>query len=142
MKTARPTPQQLALDLAAAWNRLERTLDGSLSNLRGISFAEYRLLLALSRAPDARASRVDLAAAVGLTASGVTRALQPLGKLRIVKTLRDERDARLALASLTPAGQELVDDASAMVDDVMASLLKQTGQRGAGLAALVEWLAG
>ena len=53
--------------------------------------------------------------AVGLTPSGVTRALKPMQKLGIVSTVKSKRDARLAIAALTPAGRELLGDASAVV---------------------------
>ena len=132
--------QELVLTLAAAWNRLERMLDASLSGARGISFAEYRLLRALADAPDATASRVDLAAAVGLTPSGVTRALRPLEKLHVVTTVRSERDARLALAELTEAGEELVSDASGVIDDVMGTVLRRVTKRAPTLGDLLEEL--
>ena len=104
--------QRLALDFAAAWGRIERRLDHSLGAIRGISLAEYRLLRALGDAPNSQASRVDLADAVGLTPSGVTRALRPMEKL----------DARLAIAALTPAGRDLLSDASGVVDDAMKAM--------------------
>jgi DNA-binding MarR family transcriptional regulator len=118
--------QTLFLTFAAAWNRLERRMDGNLGSIRGVSLAEYRLLRALSDAPKSQASRVDLAPAVGLTPSGVTRALRPLEKLGFVSTVKSPRDARLAMASLTPAGHELVSNASGVVDDTMKMLLDRS----------------
>lgn len=141
MRATRKNHRDLALSLSTAWGRLERSLDASLSAARGIRFAEYRLLHALSQAPDGRATRVDLAQAVGMTPSGVTRALQPLEKLRIVRTERSERDARLALACLTQAGKELVDDANGVLDDVMGSWLERVPAKRPGLADLVAELA-
>ena len=130
MKTTRRRHRQiLALTLAAAWNRLERRLDANLSAVRGISFAEYRLLRALRDAPGAKASRVDLARAVGLTPSGVTRALRPLEKIKVVTTTKSDRDARLALATLTTAGEQLVDDAAEILDDVMGEVLRDVPGR-------------
>jgi DNA-binding MarR family transcriptional regulator len=79
---------------------------------------------------------------VGLTASGATRALQPLEKLGYVETIRNERDARLALATLTGPGEELVRDASDVVDDAMAAVLERSpvlvANQGAFLALLGE----
>ena len=118
--------QAFALAFAAAWDRIQKRLDSSLGAIRGVSLAEYRLLRALADAPNAWASRVDLAHAVGLTPSGVTRALRPLEKLGLISTAKSKRDARLALASLTPAGQELVDDASAVVNDQMHLILERS----------------
>jgi DNA-binding MarR family transcriptional regulator len=123
METQITREQTLALTFADAWNRVEKRLDSSLAAIRGISLAEYRLLRALANAPSAWASRVDLAHAVGLTPSGVTRALRPLEKLGLISTAKSKRDARLALATLTPAGHELVDDASAVVNDQMKIIL-------------------
>jgi len=80
---------------------------------------------ALGDAPGSQASRVDLAQTVGLTPSGVTRALRPMEKLGIVSTVKSKRDARLAIAALTPAGRELLEDASGVVDDTMKALLKR-----------------
>ena len=138
MNTQISPEQTFGLAFAAAWNRLERRLDHSLAAIRGISLAEYRLLRALGDAPGAQASRVDLAQAVGLTPSGVTRALRPMEKLGIVSTVKSKRDARLAIAALTPAGRELLDDASGVVDDTMKALLK----RAPGLASRANALTG
>ncbi|MDF1799209.1 MAG: MarR family winged helix-turn-helix transcriptional regulator [Planctomycetota bacterium] len=134
-------PRQQVLDLAAAWQRLERRLDSNLSSVRGVSFAEYRMLVALADSPSATASRVDLATKLGVTPSGVTRALRPLEKLHVVETQRSERDARLALASLTDAGKELVDDCSGVVDDVLAGLYERSRAADPSLADVLAELA-
>ncbi|MDJ0711183.1 MAG: MarR family transcriptional regulator [Woeseiaceae bacterium] len=125
MNTQISTEQAFALAFASAWSRLEKRLDHSLGAVRGISLAEYRMLRALGDSPGAQASRVDLAEQVGLTPSGVTRALRPMEKLGIVSTLRSKRDARLAIAALTPAGRELLNDASSVFDDTMKSALRR-----------------
>jgi DNA-binding MarR family transcriptional regulator len=140
MKISPTREQTLALTFATAWNRLERRLDSSLGSIRGISLAEYRLLRALGDAPEARASRVDLAHSVGLTPSGVTRALRPMEKLGIVSTLKSKRDARLAIAALTPAGRLLLDDASAVVDDTMNALLLRAPKVAAQMDTLIGLL--
>jgi len=140
MNTGITTEQTIALAFAAAWNRLERRLDSSLGAIRGISLAEYRLLRALGDAPGSQASRVDLAQAVGLTPSGVTRALRPMEKLSIVSTLKSKRDARLAIAALTPAGRELLDDASGVVDDTMKTILKRSPELTERIEELTELL--
>jgi len=126
MKTHLTREQTLALTFAGSWNRLEKRLDSALGAIRGISFAEYRLLRALSDAPGSWASRVDLAHAVGMTPSGVTRALRPLEKLGYLTTAKSKRDARLALTSLTPPGRDLVNDASGVVDDMMKTVLERS----------------
>jgi len=132
--------QTLALVFASAWSRLEKRLDNNLGSIRGISLAEYRLLYALGNAPNAQASRVDLAEAVGLTPSGVTRALRPMEKLGIVSTVKSKRDARLAIAALTPAGRELLSDASSVVDDAMKAVLERASKAVDHLDALIDVL--
>ena len=140
MKTQITNEQTLAITFAASWNRIEKRLDSSLSAIRGISFAEYRLLRALSDAPNSWASRVDLAHAVGLTPSGVTRALRPMEKLGFVTTAKSKRDARLALATLTPPGQDLVNDASVVVDDMMKTILERSRKNPEQVGEMVELL--
>jgi len=140
MNTQITTQQAFALAFAGAWNRLERRLDNSLGSVRGISLAEYRLLRALGDARNAQASRVDLAQAIGLTPSGVTRALQPMEKLGIVSTVKSKRDARLAIAALTPAGRELLNDASGVVDDAMATILERSPRAASRLRELGDLL--
>jgi DNA-binding MarR family transcriptional regulator len=140
MKNQITREQSLALAFASAWSRVERRLDSNLGAIRGISLAEYRLLQALGDAPNAQASRVDLAHAVGLTPSGVTRALRPMEKLGIVSTVKSKRDARLAIAALTPAGRELLGDASAVVDDTMRAVLTRSPKTVARLDEVIEVL--
>jgi DNA-binding MarR family transcriptional regulator len=112
----------LAFDLVNAAGYLERRLDRALSGIRGISFSEYRILRELAARPDARAMRVELAQAVGLTPSAVTRALKPMEKLGLVETLKSDRDARKSLACLTSGGRELLADAEGVARDVLLSL--------------------
>ena len=116
-----PAVTGLLLDFLETAAALEKRLDRVLSGGRGISFSEYRLLRALAAAPAGTAARVDLAAAVGLTASAITRALKPLEKVGVVTTQRGARDARQSLASLTPAGSELLGQVQGMVEDVLES---------------------
>jgi len=140
MNTEMNQEQTLVLTFSASWNRLERRLDKSLGAISGISLAEYRLLRTLGDAPASQASRVDLAEAVGLTPSGVTRALRPMEKLSIVSTVKSKRDARLAIAALTPAGRELLDNASGVVDDTMKVLLKRSPEMAGKIVELIELL--
>ena len=133
--------QQLLLSVVDLADRIDRRAGASLSNIKGISLAEYRLLRALADAPGAQSSRVALAEVVGLTASGVTRALAPLEKIGYVTTVRDERDARKALASLTAQGEELVSDASGVLNDYTADL-SFTAEQENDMLNVLSYLAG
>lgn len=109
----------LLLDLAAL---IERKLDREISIRKGISFREFRMLQSLGRFPEARAMRIDLAEAVGLTPSAITRALKPLEKIGVIENIKSERDSRSTLACLTEAGREMLADAQAIFDDVVADM--------------------
>ena len=126
------------LDIAGL---IEKRFDRPLAGARGVSFREYRLLKSLSEFPQGRAMRVELAQAVGLTPSAVTRALKPLEKIGYVTTEKGERDARQSLACLTGAGEILVSDADAIVADVVAGLPATTISESQ-LAELHRGLAG
>jgi len=99
-----------------------RRLDGNLSMIKGISYSEFQLLSAMEAETKAATTRVLLAQRVGLTPSGVTRALKPLEKLGYVETVKDARDARRSIARLTDAGIELVSDARGVVSDALEHL--------------------
>lgn len=125
--------------LIAAAERVERRLDGQLSNIKGISFSEYRLLDALA-AVEGGTTRVSLATAVGLTPSGVTRALKPLEKLGFVETIRDERDARRSLARLTSQGIDLHRDADGVVNDSIDDMQLAERMPANGSDSVTEFL--
>jgi DNA-binding MarR family transcriptional regulator len=133
-------PLDLALSLSDAARRVAQRLDSSLVATRGLSFAEFRLLTALASRPGARASRVDLADATGLTASGVTRALKPMEALGVVSTVKSKRDARLVIAGLTPAGRDILNDAAGIVADAMRDIAGRAAASDADLEQAVALL--
>jgi DNA-binding MarR family transcriptional regulator len=114
--------QQAVIAVITAGAALQRRLDGPLGNIKGITYSEHQLLAAIAASPTGCGSRVDLARAVGLTPSGVTRALRPLEKLGMVTTTRDERDARRSLASLTDDGERLLADATGVLADAIEAM--------------------
>lgn len=140
MKYRTSLGQNFALKLADAAHNVERRLDASLGAIRGISYAEYRLLRALGNSPQSRASRVVLAQQIGITPSGITRALRPLEKLGVVKTVKAERDARLAIATLTSAGETLLQDASGVVNDALDTILSRTPAVTADIVMIADRL--
>lgn len=113
------------LRLARAQAVLMRRLDASLGNLHGLSFSDYQLLYHLQRAPGARLRRVDLAERLALTASGITRSLLPLEKIGLVTRQADARDARIAYAVITPAGQTLLANAHVTAQALCRELLSE-----------------
>jgi DNA-binding MarR family transcriptional regulator len=94
--------------LTRAQAAMARRFDGRLGTWHGLSFADFAVLLSLSRAPGGKLRRVDLAAGLGLTASAVTRTLIPLEKIGLVTRQRDPHDARVGYAALTKAGHRVL----------------------------------
>lgn len=105
---------------------VSRKLDGRLGSLHGISFADFALLRQLADAPDMRMRRVDLAEALGLTASAVTRALIPLEKIGLVSRQTDKRDARVGYATLTAVGRRLLANAVETAEETTQEILRET----------------
>ena len=120
--TQKSEREQQVFSFLHAATRIERKLDQALSCTRGISFTEYHLLRQLLLLHNGAATRVDLARAVRLTPSAVTRALKPLEKMGMVITEKSDRDARRSIASLTDAGREVLQDADGIVSDAIAEL--------------------
>ena len=119
---------------------VSKRLDAPLSSVHGVSFADFALLLRLGNAPDYRMRRVDLADAVGLTPSGVTRALGPLERIGLVAREPHPRDARVAYAVLTPAGRERLTETLATAERVSAEILAGPAWGAKKIAALTQAL--
>lgn len=113
---------ELLTKLIALQTKIQGQLVGPLS-CHGISFTEYLVLRQLSRAPDKKLRRIDLAQQVGLSASGVTRLLNPMQKVGLISKEELERDARVSLVALTPAGENIFKDATASFNQVAESFM-------------------
>ena len=96
--------------LVGAAGRIQRRLGHSLTP-HGISFTDYLVLRQLHDAPDNRLRRIDLAEGVGLSASGVTRLLNPMEKIGLIAKEEAPRDARVSLVALTSAGARIFSEA-------------------------------
>ncbi|MFK7885574.1 MAG: MarR family winged helix-turn-helix transcriptional regulator [Gammaproteobacteria bacterium] len=105
-----PTAPLLLLNLAEQQAQLHRKIDLALG-LHGISFTEFSALKQLHGAAQQQMRRIDLAQCIGLTASGVTRMLNPMEKIGLIEKLASDRDARVSLVKLTIAGQRLLGEA-------------------------------
>ncbi|RSS61751.1 MarR family transcriptional regulator [Streptomyces sp. WAC06614] len=110
------------LRIARAQVALAKRLDGALGALHGVSLSDFTALLRLGQAPGGRMRRVDLAEALGLSASGVTRGLAPLERIGLVVRESDARDARVAFAALTETGRERLVDMRATAEQVAAEI--------------------
>ena len=81
-----------------------RALSAELVAEHGLTINDYEVLLRLSRTPDKRMRRVDLAQEVLLSPSGITRLLVGLERAGLVERAACDSDARVVYAQLTPAG--------------------------------------
>jgi DNA-binding MarR family transcriptional regulator len=137
------TTTDFCLRMARAHAAMIRRFDSSLGSVHGISFGDFQLLDHLSRAAGGRLRRVDLAERLGLTASGVTRALLPLEKIGLVARETDPRDARVGYAAITPVGKELVVNATATTNLISGDLLQGVAATDLdAMSALLGQLAG
>lgn len=109
------------LRLAGAYATLTARLDKALGAHHGIGFADYRLLLELQRAEDGRLGREELARRLGLPVAGALRLLLPLEKIGLLTRAA-------GVAALTPAGAELVCNATVVVDNVSRYALGNYGR--------------
>ena len=143
MTTDSISAMDFCLRLARANAVLVRRFDSSLGTYHGISFADFQILNHLHQAPDGKLRRVDLAERVGLSASGVTRALLPLEKIGLVTRQSDPRDARVGLALITDTGRELAVNATDVVNLISRELTRSAPPlQLAAMAAILGTMAG
>lgn len=113
------------VSLLRAYSHATRLLSAQLTADHGLTISDYEVLLRLSRAPDRRMRRVDLAEQVLLTASGITRLLDGLERSGYVERGACESDRRVVYAVLTDAGLTKLREASeshvAQIDEYFTS---------------------
>ena len=91
---------------AHAHAALTRRLSAQLETEHGLTISDYEVLLRLSRAPERRLKRCELAESVLLTPSGITRLLDGLEAAGLVGRAQCEGDRRVTYAVLTDEGEE------------------------------------
>src|SRR5436309_13399119 len=89
-----------------------RMLSAQLVAEHGLTINDLEALLRLAHAEDQRMRRVDLAEALLLTASGVTRLLDGLENAGFVERATCATDRRVVYAVLTEAGRAKLEEAS------------------------------
>lgn len=114
---------ELVMALSLLQSRLQRKIDQRLS-AHGISFTEFMVMYHLYHAPEMTMRRIDLAEQVGLTASGVTRMLIPMEKIKLVQRKANPRDARVSLTKLSKAGEQVFQDALVTFEESASWLME------------------
>ena len=107
---------------------------------QGLGFGDIAVMFAISRAPEGKIRRVDLADQLGLTASGVNRMLLPLEKIGVIKREANDRDARVSFATLTTAGKRLLGESLESAELLCNDLISD--EKGKHLEQLSEILVG
>ena len=115
--TERP-PVPLNPDEELAWRALARAvlvipriLDSELLEAQGLNLSEYSVLMNLSEQPDWSMRMSELANAVSISVSGLTRVIERLNRQGLVERVRADTDRRGQLAVLTPAGMARLEKA-------------------------------
>lgn len=93
--------------LLLAHSRLMRVLDEDLRREHDVAIGDYDVLIQLARAADGRLRMCELAEAVVLSPSGLTRRVDRLERAGLVERSRSAGDARNVECRLTPAGRRL-----------------------------------
>jgi DNA-binding MarR family transcriptional regulator len=116
-----------------------RQLSARLEAAHGLTLSDYDVLVQLYYAPERALRRVDIARAVLLTASGITRLLDGLERAGWVEKRACESDARVSYAVLTDAGVRKFEAAQtshrADIEELFAS--RFTPEERDGLAELL-----
>jgi DNA-binding MarR family transcriptional regulator len=90
----------------------KREFSAQLVAEHGLTINDYEALFLLARSEDQRMRRVDLAAGLLLTASGITRLLEGLESAGLVDRAACASDRRVVYAVLTDAGRARLEEAS------------------------------
>jgi DNA-binding MarR family transcriptional regulator len=99
---------------------LSRRMDAKLG---GLGWSDFLILHALSVADGGHMRRVDLADAIGLTASGVTRLLLPMEKVGLVRREAHDGDARVSYVAIAPGGESKLSEARERAEEYFADII-------------------
>ncbi len=125
--TQSPPSSTYLIQHALLASRMTKTVDGQLS-VHGISFTEYLIMYHLNGAPSQTMRRIELAEHVGISASGVTRLIAPMEKIKIVEKEANPRDARQSLVKLSKTGQRLFTESTVSFEHCANELLRNLSE--------------
>ncbi|PKF73595.1 MarR family winged helix-turn-helix transcriptional regulator [Chryseobacterium sp. PMSZPI] len=106
-------------------NKLQSVIARKFDSLsvHGLGFNDFVILYILNTSSDSKMRRIDLAEKIGLTASGVTRLLNPLEKIGLVSRETNERDARVSYVVITPSGKKVFEEAKVTAENIAKEIL-------------------
>jgi DNA-binding MarR family transcriptional regulator len=104
---------KLSPEQRAAWSgfirahaSIVRELDAEMQATHGLPLSSFDVLVQLSLAPEGRMQMFELAEAVHISRSGLTRLVDRLEREGLLERIRGERDPRQVFASITERGLE------------------------------------
>ncbi|WP_330745313.1 MarR family winged helix-turn-helix transcriptional regulator [Chryseobacterium sp. CP-77] len=121
-------------------NKLQSVIARKFDSLsvHGLGFNDFVILYVLYSSSESRMRRIDLAEKIGLTASGVTRLLNPLEKIGLVSRESNERDARVSYVVITPNGKKIFEEAKLSAENITKEIL--TSKKNKSLRMVNELL--
>jgi DNA-binding MarR family transcriptional regulator len=115
----------------ATHSAITRELEARLMGAHGLTLSDYDVLVQLARAPDRKLRNIELAKAVVLTRSGVTRLVDGLERDGLVRRASCPSDKRGTFVALTPEGARRLREAvGTHVAGVRELFLERLGQAG------------
>lgn len=114
------------VSLMGAHAAMTRAFNADLQAGHGMTVMDFECLRRLDRAEDGEMRRGDLAQAVGLTPSGITRLLEGLEKAGLVCKRFCSSDARVSYAVITDKGRVALGRAA---DEHLAALIALLDER-------------
>lgn len=118
---------QFILDLTKAKTVAGRRFDSRLGG--GIGLNEFMILFTLSEAGNEKMRRIDLAQAVGLTASGVTRLLAPMEKIGLIQREANPTDARISYVALASGGKRILSEQLEKAELLASDLIPDSAKK-------------
>ena len=115
----------------ATHSALTRELEAQMMGAHGLTLSDYDVLVQLARAPEHRLRNIELAKAVVLTRSGVTRLVDGLETDGLVTRTSCPSDKRGTLVELTEEGlRRLREAAGTHLDGVKELFIEKLGPKG------------
>lgn len=121
--------------------RIIRALDERLARRHGVSVSEFDVLITLANATDGQLRMTELAGAVMLSPSGLTRLVARLEAQNLIERRPAGDDRRSYLASLTTAGRAKLDEARPTHNAVIRELFLDRVQQRDQIALARAWRA-
>jgi DNA-binding MarR family transcriptional regulator len=106
-------------------NKLQSVIARKFDSLsvHGLGFNDFVILYILNSSSESKMRRIDLAEKTGLTASGVTRLLNPLEKIGLIARETNERDARVSYVVITSNGKKIFEEAKRSAEHITKEIL-------------------